>query len=379
MTTSSPPPDARKPPSAKPDLKSGEKTSTKAGAKRSPALRPRPTAGQEPRLFWGIFGLAVLAVLLLAACGWWLWPQSRPVAQAAAAPAALASLGSPSASTVSGAPAAFAVAAAGVFAEAYVDELLRSPAAPDWRVRRLRSNTAILVIEFPGLLAQGEAFNRVAALLEKNGGNRERVLDNLALSRLIEKGGDNAASFYLGHDYDAEGLARFFNAAQAQRVALNPSELRLRQLLVDARLLLRQAQGGDAIYRSAGISALVSFSATQLDDPKTGPDESMDGTRRASVLRHELSHGEFFTRPEYREHCWNFWRRLLSEPERELWRRYLRELGYDSGNELLMVNETQALLMHTSDTRDFDAASLGVTATELDGLRARFRLQWAGH
>ena len=162
-------------------------------------------------------------------------------------------------------------------------------------------------------------------------------------------------------------------------MALNPSELRLRQLLIDARLLLRQVQGAEATYRSAGVSALVSFSATQADDPKTGPDESMDGTRRASVLRHELSHGEFFTRPEYREHCWNFWRRLLSEPERELWRRYLRGLGYDGGNELLMVNETQALLMHTSDTRDFDAASLGVTATELDGLRARFRLQWAGH
>ena len=44
-----------------------------------------------------------------------------------------------------------------------------------------------------------------------------------------------------------------------------------------------------------------------------------------------------------------------------------------------MVNETQALLMHTPDTRDFDAGSLGITATELDGLRARFRLQWTVH
>ena len=316
--------------------------------------------------------LAVLTVLL-GGGGWWLWPQSRQAAQAVAAPAVLASVAPPTLS------AAQTAAAVGQFAEADVNELLRGPAEPDWRVHRLRGNPAVLVIEFPSLLAQGEALNRTAALLEKKGGNRERVLDDLALRRLIEGGGDNAATFYLGHDYDAEGFARFFNAAQSQRVALNPSELRLRQLLVDARLLLRQTQGADATYRSAGVGALVSFSATQADDPKTGPDESMDGTRRASVLRHELSHGEFFTRPGYREHCWNFWRRLLSEPERELWRRYLRGLGYDSGNELLMVNETQALLMHTSDTRDFDAASLGVTATELDGLRARFRLQWAGH
>ena len=266
-----------------------------------------------------------------------------------------------------------------MFAQADVDELLRGPPEADWRVSRMRGNPAVLVIEFPSLLAQGEACNRMAALLEKNGSQRDRVLDDSALRRLIEAGGDNAATFYLGHDYDAEGLARFFNTAQTQGVTLNPAELRLRQLLVDARLLLRQAQAGDAPYRSAGNGALVSFSAQQADDPKTRPDESVDAPRRASVLRHELSHGEFFTRAEYRDHCWNFWRRLLSDAERKLWRQYLQGLGYDSTNELLMVNETQALLMHTPDSRDFDAGSLGVTATELEGLRARFRLQGAAH
>lgn len=328
---------------------------------------------QPLRSIWAPVALAVLAVLMLVSGGWWLWPQPRQAAQAFAAPAELASVALPTLS------AAHTAAAMGRFAEADVNELLRSPAEPDWHVHFLRGNPAVLVIEFPGLLAQGEALNRTAALLEKKGGDRERVLDDLALRRLIEGGGDNAATFYLGHDYDAEGLASFFNAAQSQRVALNPSELRLRQLLVDARLLLRQTQGAEATYRSAGAGALVSFSALQADDPKTVPDETMDETRRASVLRHELSHGEFFTRAEYREHCWNFWRRLLSEPEREVWRRYLRGLGYDSGNELLMVNETQALLMHTPDRRDFDAGSLAITATELDGLRARFRLQWATH
>ncbi len=260
--------------------------------------------------------------------------------------------------------------------EASFEQLLQAPAGPDWRVRRLRGNPAVLVIEFPSLLAQGEAMNRMAALLEKTGGNRDRVLGDAALQALIVSGGDNASTFYLGHDYDADGLARFFNLAQTQGTALNASELRLRQLLRDARLL---SSNGPVQMPYVGISpgSLVSFSALQDDDPRTGPDESMDARRRASVLQHELSHGKFFTRPDYRDHCWNFWQRLLSEPEREIWRRYLRDLGYDSGNELLMVNETQALLMHTPDTRDFNADSLGINSRELNGLRTRFQLRLA--
>ena len=243
-------------------------------------------------------------------------------------------------------------------------------------MRRLRGNPAVLVIEFPGLRAQGEALNRMAALLERSGGDRNRVLSDVALATLIEASGDNAATFYLGHDYDADGLARFFNQAEAQGVALNASELRLRQLLSDARLL---SANGPLQTPYVGISpgALVSFSVLQDDDPRTTPDESMDARRRASVLQHELSHGKFFTRADYRDHCWNFWQRLLSAPERELWRRYLRGLGYDGSNELLMVNETQALLMHTPDTRDFSAASLGVNELELNGLRTRFQLRLA--
>ena len=92
------------------------------------------------------------------------------------------------------------------------------------------------------------------------------------------------------------------------------------------------------------------------------------------MLRHKFSHGRYFTDGPYREHCWRFWRGQLSETERQTWRRYLDRLGYDPGNEELMVNETQALLMHTPDTRDFDAAALGMGTRELEGLRARFRL-----
>lgn len=336
--------------------------------KYSARSRPAPAVKRQP-----VWGWIMLAAIALAGGSWWLWPQSKSVASAATAATAASA---PPAPLAAPALAASAMPSTADIPEASVEQLLQTTVQRDWQVRRLRGNPAVLVIEFPGLLAQGEALNRMAALLEKNGGKRDRVLDDAALQALIVASGDNAATFYLGHDYDAEGLARFFNLAKAQGVVLNASELRLQQLLRDARLLAATGPA-QAPYLGLSPGALVSFSAQQADDPLTAPDESMDAARRASVLQHELSHGKFFTRADYREHCWSFWLHLLSEPERSLWRRYLRGIGYDSGNELLMVNETQALLMHTPDARDFNADLLGIKPSELEGLRARFRLRLA--
>lgn len=299
-----------------------------------------------------------MGLLLVVALVWWFWSPAPPPAPAP---------------VLAPQPTPQPAATKPVITEATVAQLLEGRPQPDWRVHRLRGNPAVLVIEFPGLQAQGEAMNRIAALLEKNGASRTQVLGDAALQALVRANGDNTATFYLGHDYDAEGLVRFFNLARAQGVALSPPELRLRQLLLDAGLLAEAGPGAAPQDRANGPGALVSFSAVQADDPSTAPDESMDARRRASVLRHELSHGEFFTHAAYRAHCWNFWRRL-SDAERATWRRYLRKLGYDSGDETLMVNEAQALLMHTPDTRDFDAAALEVTTAELEAQRMRFQL-----
>jgi hypothetical protein len=306
-----------------------------------------------------LLGVALFA--LVAAAGWLFWsrPPSAPAPAAVQAPAPVAA---PQA-----APVRMEVG------EASVTQMLQARTLQDWRVARLQGNTAVLVIEFPGLLAQGEALNRIAALLEKNGASRERVLNDAELAALIRSTGDNTATFYLGHDYRTEGLARFFNLAHAQGIALGAAEQRLRQLLLDTGMLVQDGAGAAPAYRATGAGAVVSFSATQADDPTTVPDERMDEQRRASVLRHELSHGEFFTRPAYRAHCWRFWRQL-SDAQRASWRRYLGSLGYDTADEELMVNEAQALLMHTPDARDFNASALGVSAAELEALRLRFQL-----
>lgn len=239
----------------------------------------------------------------------------------------------------------------------------------DWRVARLQGNRAILVIEFPNLREQGAAMNRIAALLEKAGAPRDRVLDDAELQRLIVRNGDNAQTFYQGHDYSAVGLARFYNQARRQGLTLGPQEQRLEKELLGAGLLGATATGLEA----RGEQALISFSATQEDDPATPIDEGLDARRRESVLQHELSHGEFFTSATYRAHCWRFWRERLNERERAILRKYLVGLDYDPANEELLVNEMQALLMHTNDTRAFNAQSVGISEALLSEWRARFR------
>lgn len=242
-----------------------------------------------------------------------------------------------------------------------------SPGSP-WRLALLRDNPAVLVLQFPNLAEQGAAMNRIAALMEKAGAPRDRVLNDGELHTLIARTGDTPQTFYQGHDYLAEQLARFFNMTEAQGQALNVHEMQLRELMLERRLIARE--GGQ--YRAPGERAIVTFTATQPDDPKTPQDEAVDERRRESVLLHELSHGRYFTDRAYRDHCWRFWRERLSDDERRVLRAFVAKLNYDTANEDLVVNETQALLMHTPDTRAFNAKALGVSEAQLADLRARF-------
>jgi hypothetical protein len=195
------------------------------------------------------------------------------------------------------------------------------------------------------------------------------VLDDVALDRLIAASGDNKQTFYQGHDYSADELARFYNMAAAQGQVLNSQERRLLGLVQENHML--SVERGRVV--ALGLQSLITFTAVQPDDPATPMDEGVDALRRESVLRHELSHGEYLTSSTYREHCHRFWRNALSDGERALWRKYLGELHYDTANAELMVNEMQAFLMHTADERVFNPELLGVSPARLQAMRDRFR------
>jgi hypothetical protein len=215
-------------------------------------------------------------------------------------------------------------------------------------------NPRILVLDFPTLAQQGRMLNRMAAFIEKRGQPRDRLLDDAELDALTRRDGNTPDTFYYGHNYRPSDLRRFFALAARDGVQLNADELLLRALLEQENWLQDGAEG-----------ALLSL-------PRAGADALMDASARLTILRHELSHGEYFTNAAYAEFVRRFWLVDLTEGQRAAFRRHLAAEDYDPDNEDLMINEMQAYLMHTPDRRFFHAALVGITESELDRLRARF-------
>lgn len=221
-------------------------------------------------------------------------------------------------------------------------------------VFRFSGNPDVLVLDFESLSAQGQMLNRVAALVEKAGMPRDRVLSDAEMDAAIHAAGYSPETYYYGHDYSASELARFFALAQRDGIALNPEEERLRALCAQEHWTTDTASG-----------ALISI-------PSTSADAAIDLAFRATILRHELSHGEFFTRPVYANAARAFWRDDMGSEDRALFRRFLAREGYDAANDDLVVNEMQAYLMHTRDPRFFSAVTLGMPQNHLEQLQAAF-------
>jgi hypothetical protein len=212
----------------------------------------------------------------------------------------------------------------------------------------------VLVLDFPTLLEQGRMLNRVAAFIEKKDSPHDRVLDDSGLDEAIRKSGTTVETFYYGHDYRAADLARFLATAQHDGVRLNADEERLRGLVAEEGWRNGQAVG-----------ALISV-------PREGADSFVDATVRNVILHHELSHGEYFTNAAYAGYSRTFWATTLNADDRAHFRRFLEAQGYDPGLEDVMVNETQAYLMHTPDARFFSARDVDLPLSRLDALRSAF-------
>ncbi len=260
----------------------------------------------------------------------------------------------------------------GPFTQSETVAKLLAPAESDgWRFARLDGRPGVYLIEFPSLQAQGAALNRIATLIEKAGAPRDRVLNDLEMDEFIRESGGDAATFYYGHDYRLADMAGFYNLADEGKVELSAAELRVRDGLTAEGLL---AHDGERWSAPVPETALVSYSRIQADDPQTTHvDETLDGSVRETILLHELSHGIYFTNPDFRAHVTAFWRDKLTEEERQIWRVFLTGRDYDPENEEIMLNEAQAFLMYTPDPRVFNAAALGVTEEQLESMRARFR------
>ena len=180
-------------------------------------------------------------------------------------------------------------------------------------VMRFAGNERILIVDFPDLGSQGRALNRVAALIEKRTAPRDRVLSDAELESFIISTGSSPETFFYGHGYKAGDLAKFFSLAESDGVELNEAEHSLRDLLLGQGFFRSQAGG----YRmQEPEQALVTVVQQQADDPESQADETVDSFLRDTILRHELSHGDFFTNKAYRDYCRRFWQRELTRKER---------------------------------------------------------------
>ncbi len=219
---------------------------------------------------------------------------------------------------------------------------------------RFATNPQILVIDYPDLRSQGMAFNRIAAFVEKAGLPRDRVLNDQDLAAAIQSENATTETYYYGHDYRLADIARFYAAADAQKMVLSADEERLRAIIAESGLLNDGAE-----------VAVISV-------PREGSDPFVDASGRQSLLRHELSHGEFFTVPAYAAFARRFWAEEMNESDRAAFRGFLVRQGYDPKDEDLLINEMQAHLMHTTDMRYFNARDCGLPRPRVDALRALF-------
>ena len=294
------------------------------------APRPVPAA---PRFSWRIAAPVVAAGLAVVAAGWGAWFALR---------------------TPGSAPPV-AESRPVVLQPPLLDEAaLLAHRAGEPVMLRFAANPAVFVLDFPTLDAQGAALNRVAALLEKAGLPRDRVLSEAELAAAIASAGDTPATYYYGHNYRGAEVQRFFRVATRDAVPLTPAEA-----WVEAQL--RRAI---ALVPPGTEIALLSIAA---DGPQ------FDAAARATILHHELGHGRFATSPGYAAHIRRAWRDRLTEPERAAFRAFLAREGYDTGNDELMLDETQAYLLSTPDPRFFTPAMVGLSDAAVARLRTMFR------
>lgn len=320
------------------------------------AVAPGPDGPKRLRV-----GLTVIALLALAAvlAGGYLTLHHAPPATVASLPSSLipappVAVAPVPAPPVTAPPVAVPPAAPHFTTRTAGEASIAANVPTTLTLFRFAANPKVLVLDFPTLLQQGEMLNRIAAMVEKRGLPHDRVLTDSQLDAAIKLHGDTVSTYYYGHDYPAADLARFFKQADRQGVKLGPQEELLRQILTDQGFLVPGSQ-----------QALISI-------PRVDSAPGIDAVMRASILEHELSHGEFFSDPAYAAYTRRFYTTILPEAARNAFRTFLISQEYDPSVPDLIANETQAYLMNTSDPRLFNAAEVGMTDAQLHTLRESF-------
>ncbi|MDR3337104.1 MAG: hypothetical protein LBT16_07865 [Treponema sp.] len=188
-----------------------------------------------------------------------------------------------------------------------------------YEVFRWPSFPEILIFDTADYLVQERLFKRLAFFVEKKD-YRGRLLSD---GELEGRHGWNA------HDYRAEDLAMFFEAARETSFPLLPEEQELCFLLLENGVIRQGGSGGEI---SPGRGALISISR-----------ESPDYLRRRFLV-HEGYHGLFFIDEDFRNFSRDRYEKLPREAKQFI-RSFFDYQRYDLQDSYLIVNEFMAYIM----------------------------------
>jgi hypothetical protein len=188
---------------------------------------------------------------------------------------------------------------------------------PDFEVFRWSLFPEVLVLDSIDYTVQKRLFHRLAFFVEKTGFRGKLHPD----AAIWDRHGWNA------HNYNAEGLASFFETARETGFPLNTEELWLADYLVSQGTLRKEKEA--FVPGAGGILGI-----SRETSPQT----------RSLLLTHEAFHGVYYGIPEYRGLVEKTWQEL-PPAQKEFWDRYFTWMGYDTADHYLLVNEFQAYLL----------------------------------
>jgi hypothetical protein len=193
--------------------------------------------------------------------------------------------------------------------------------SPGYELFRWPDFPGILIIDTADYTVQERLFKRLAFFVEKRD-YRDRLVPDRELEGLH---GWNA------HDYRAEDLARFFEAARLDNFPLLDEERGLCALLLENRILRREPDGKIV----PGTGAVLSISRESA------------GYLRGRFMTHECFHGLFFVDEDFRNFSADRWENFPPEAKR-FFRSYLDSMRYDTAVAYLVVNEFMAYCLQQS-------------------------------
>lgn len=241
--------------------------------------------------------------------------------------------------------------------------------APHLKLFQWDGNPRILLLDFPTLGEQADMFNRIVALVERMGVPRDRVLTTEELSAYIKTVGRTPYTFALGNDFRVSELVTFFNLLDYSRLSPTAGEAALRDYLLSSGYMGEKFGFYQLVAPDRVILSIPQEQAQPIGEGRT---LRITAAARTTILRHELSHGEYYANKYYTDYCRQFWRFALSPDQRQAFVKFLGDRSYDTNNAEMMVNEGQAYLFHTPDPGSFSAKAVGLEPAELDTLRKMF-------